>query len=327
MFRGTRVKSQKYQWVDSKFRFFARVSSLQDNLPLVRMDVSVPHTTQSFLNGEVHIVPEEDLYIQIQEVVLLRPYQPGNVLLSVNPSLYEVSVRVDNFWGMIESGGNSGRPVRRGTIYVIGEVADLLRLRGKKDTRFTSRNAGICRNDGSGVRGLNHVLQGNVNIRRLRTFELASITDFNSKWVCIDYSATHKFHCSATPICNGSSDNKNATVNAACFKRDNLFLKRQWDNVHDKNAISVVCQKDGVNTVVGFVPKELAACLAPAMDAGISSVTSKGIYSDIDKSGDKHHRIWFCVETTYGGSGVVTEGILVGLKAISWWVVDHTATT
>jgi hypothetical protein len=275
------------------------------------------------MHDATQVLVEEDLFIPIQEVILLQPYKPGNAMLVANPSLYEVSVRVDNFWSAHQSGGNSGRPVRRGVMYVSGEIEDLQRLRGNKDKRFTSRQLRPGGTDASGVRGLQHILQGAINLRRLRTFELPSIANFSSKWVCVDYSTTHKFHCKAIPKCKVRDGREAAVVNADCFKRDNLFLRRQFYNVHDKNAIAVVHQLSGIETIVGFVPRELAACLAPAMDTGIISITSTGVYSEIDVSGDKHHRVWFCTETKYDGNGVEVHSIQAGLQAIPWWVTDQ----
>jgi hypothetical protein len=321
-----RKRFQQVQWMDSGFRFLARVSQLQDNPPFVRMDLSVPTATQMCTHNEIQTIPDEDLFIPIQEVILLQPYNPGNAMLMANPSLYEVAVRVDNFWSDHQSGGNSGRPVRRGTMYVSGEVEALKRLRGQTDKRFTSRQARPGGADGSGVRGLIHTLEGNINLRRLRTFELSSIERFSSKWVCIDYSATHIFHCPANPKCTRRSAREPPVLNIDCFRATNLFLQRQWDNVHDKNALAVVSRLSGLDKTVGFVPRELAACLAPALDACVVSVNREGVYSDVDVSGDKHHRVWFCVVQTAGGcgveGGVKEHSLQAGLRAIPWWVVD-----
>ena len=323
----SRRSFKQVQWMDSQFRFLARVSLQQDNPPFVRMDLSVPTANQTSAHIETHVTAtrEEDLFIPIQEVVLLQPYQPGNAMLVANPSLFEVAVRVDNFWSATESGGNSGRPVKRGTMYVSGDVEVLQRLRGQKDKRFTSRQSRPGGVDGSGVRGLTHLLQGGVNLRRLRTFELPSIAEFSSKWVCIDYSATHKFHCTATPTCTLRSGREPAVVNVECFKCGNLVLKRQWDNVHDKNALAIVNQLTG-DTIVGFAPRELAACLAPAIDGLMVSVNTTGVYSEVDVAGDKHHRVWFCVQTRSSTGGVEQHSLEAGLRAIAWWVVDTTAT-
>jgi hypothetical protein len=317
-----RKRFKQIQWVDTDFRFLAKVSVQQDNPPFVRMDISVPTVAQTSVHDSAHVVSEEDIFIPIQEVILLHPYQPGNAMLLANPSLYEVAVRVDNFWSASQSGGNSGRPVRHGTMYVSGEVEVLQRLLGQKDKRFTSRQSRPGGVDGSGVRGLTHILQGGINLRRLRTFERSSVAAFHSKWVCIDYSITHRFHCLATPKCTLRSGREPSVVNMQCFKRGNLVLKRQWDNVHDKNAIAIVSQGLGTDTIVGFAPRELAACLAPAMDALVASVNTKGVYSEIDVAGDKCHRVWFCVKTGNCIGGVEQHSIQAGLRAIPWWVVD-----
>lgn len=275
----------------------------------------------------MQVVAEEDIFIPIQEVLLLHPYKPGNAMLSANPSLYEVAVRVDNFWSANQSGGNSGRSIRRGVMYVGGEVEALQRLCGQKDKRFTSRQLHPGGVDGSGVRGLTHLLQGSIHLRRLRTFERSTMNDFHAKWVCIDYSATHTFHCMATPKCTIRSGRNASVVNETCFQRGNIFLQRQWDNVHDSNALAVVVRSDGAGTVVGFAPRELAACLAPAMDASVASVNSKGVYSETDVAGDKHHRVWFRVQTQGGGTGTKEHSLQAGLRAIPWWVVDTSHTT
>lgn len=46
-----------------------------------------------------------------------------------------------------------------------------------------------------------------------------------------------------------------------------LLLKRQPYNTHDRNAIAVVHPK--TNEQVGFIPKATASNLAPIMDSGI----------------------------------------------------------
>jgi hypothetical protein len=49
-----------------------------------------------------------------------------------------------------------------------------------------------------------------------------------------------------------------------------VTLRRDPNNAYDKNAIQVIAVvKNGKNVQLGFVPKELAKALAPAMDQGL----------------------------------------------------------
>jgi len=309
------------KWIDSNSRFFATVSSTQNQLPLVCMEICVP----SIDHTDILCDMTDDLFIPLQEVLILRPYQPRNAMLTINPSIHEVVVHVENFWCQGESGGNSGRPIRRGTVYVTGETEALQRLRGEKDTRFTKQCRGSLNGDASGVRGLEHTLRGGIHIRRLRTAEVSSTDEFSSvgtfphRWICIDYSSNHPFHCSSIPVCVNRSGSQVASLNPACFNRGELFLQRRHDNTNDPNAIAIVVQVGG--QLVGFVPREFSACLAPCMDGGVVTVQKQGVYSEVDVGGDPHHRVWFRVDAGIPGSGKLEEVVLQkSLRAIPWWV-------
>jgi HIRAN domain len=329
-----RKKTHSIEWVDSRSRFLASVCTLQDCPPFVRMELRVPGASDSFsTDGCIDTHLEDNLFIELQEILLLRPYIPHNAMLTANPHLYEISVCVDNFWSMGESGGNSGRVVRHGTVYVSGDAEALRRLRGEKDTRFTANGQRARRRGGertnadtSGVRGLTHKLQGGIGIRRMRTKELKSSDDFGSRWVCIDYTATHMFHCSAEPRCVLRKGKQAPVMNPCCCNRSDLYLVRQRDNKHDTNAIAVVYQQSGRREVVGFVPRELASCLAPAMDIFAVMTDAEGIYTDTPTKGDARNRVWFRVDGRHAGDGG-PDSYLVNdkLQAIPWWVADNSS--
>jgi hypothetical protein len=311
-------KSNQVKWIDSKSRFFALVSSTQDSLPFIRMDLRVPSTPEE----DICCGLVDNLFIPLQEVIFLRPYQPYNAMILLNPTIYEVVVHVQNFWSVHESGGNSGRPIRRGTMYVTGETEALQRLCGKKDTRFTRRHNRSLKGDASGVRGIEHTLKGGIQIKRIQKSKLESttkvpITDFVHAWVCIDYSSNHIFYCKSIPACSSRSGQQAASVNSTCLHRDELFLRRQPDNPNDANAISVVCANG--DHIVGFVPRELAACLAPCIDNGVVTVQQKGVYSEVDVGGDPHNRVWFRVDAGIPMSGD-TDLLNKSLSAIPWWI-------
>jgi hypothetical protein len=326
MYGAPQKKAKLVEWIDSQSRFVASVSKLQDSPPLVRMEIRVPRVSDSFsVDNHIDTHLEDNLFIQLQDIITLRPHLPHNTMLAVNPHLYEVQVRVDNFWAGHESGGNSGRSVRRGTVYVTGDAEGLRRLRGEKDTRFTAKSAGQrhINTDGSGVRGLTHKLAGGVDIRRMRTKELKADENFGSRWVCIDYSATHVFHCTSTPKCALRSGKRTTEINPRCFGRSDLYLVRDNGNEHDNNAIAVVCQSSANREVVGFIPRELASCLAPAMDAFVITMDTAGVYSDPPPAGDTRNRVWFSVHSHHAGNGD-PESYLINekLQAIPWWVTD-----
>ena len=323
MHTARQKKARSVQWIDSRSRFLARVCQFQDCPPLLRMELRVPR-----VDDEREELIENNLYLELQETLILRPYVPNNAMLAVNKHLYEVTVFVDNFWSTAESGGNSGRVVRRGTVYVRGDNEDLRRLRGEKDTRFTARTgfggkrgAARTNTDASGVRGLTHKLHGGVNIRRMRTTELESSNSFGSRWVCIDYTPTHTFHCIAQPRCVSRKGGQPPAMNPCCFNQADLYLVRQKDNEHDTNAISIVCQPSGRKEVVGFVPRELAACLAPAIDTFAVMLDAEGVYDDAPKKGCKRNRVWFRIDGhTAGGGGPDSHLVNDKLQAIPWWV-------
>ena len=314
MHEHVRKKVEQVQWIDSESRFVARVSPQQDTPWLVRLDIRIPTVVHNTTDGDMGEISEDNIFIAMHDVLLLRPYNPRNAMLATNPSLYEVAVTVDNFWSAHESGGNSGRQVRRGVVYVSGETEPLRRLCDDKDTRSKPRR--------DGVRGISHVLQGAINLRRMRTGETSLATDVASRWMCVDYSLTHHFHCTEIPSCRLRVNHQAAVVNQACFNLDNLFLERQFGNIQDTNAIAIVQQSNG-NKIVGFVPRELAECLAPALDAGIATVGSKGVYSENELPGHKRHRVWFCVTIGGGGAGAVDSLLIDSLRAIPWWVVNE----
>jgi hypothetical protein len=315
-----RRKFQQAQWIDSESRFLARVSVEQDCPPFIRLDISVPRDTYNGSDGEMGEIPDDNIFIALHDVLLLRPYNKHNAMLTANPSLHEVAVTVDNFWSTHESGGNSGHTVRRATIYVSGDTETLGRLCGDKNTALVSKQSKRGGTDKSGIRGLSHVLQGPINLRRLRTKDSAFVTNNTSRWVCIDYSPTHHLYCTAHPICQIKDGLVPVFTNSGCLHPENLFLKRIFDITDDTNAIAIVQQSSG-NKIVGFIPPELAACLAPAMDASVVTISKKGVYSEKDPR-DRHHRVWFCVNIEKGRLNSVDILLIDKLRAISWWVSD-----
>lgn len=237
-------------------------------------------------------------------------------MLTADAVSYEVTVRVDNFWSAHESGGNSGKPITRGVVYVTGETGSMQRLSGVNNK--LKMGNGRCV---SGVRGLTHVLQPAIKIRRMRTNEHSTV--FCSMWVCVDYSTKHKFYCNETPKCFTESGYGAAVIAPRCLTPNNLYLERQRDNVNDTNAIAVVRNVDGTRTVVGFVPCELAGCLASAMESNMIKVVGTGVYSATIVKGAPRHRVWFRVDRrvdTLSTSTNVTQ--TEKLLAIPWWVPD-----
>jgi hypothetical protein len=326
MYTNRPKKLKRTKWVDSRLRFLATVSTLQDSPPLVRLDVVVPTTSLGETSlgetslGETSLGIVDDLFIPLQEILSLRPYQPRNAMLALDPSLCEVAVNVENFWSLNESGGNSGRAVRRGIVYVSGDVAGLLYLQREND-KFPVGSTG----EASGVRGRTHVLEGGINLQRMRTQQMSSSTVFTSRWLCVDYSVTHMSHCPSTPKC---SLWPSVVLRPECLHRNNLYLQRQA-NPTDLTAIALVCIRGtgGHGDVVGFVSPEFARCLAPSIDSGFVTITGRGVYSENDVSGDLRHRVWFRVD---GGGGVGPcpgVDLLHNLNAIPWWVVDNNIST
>lgn len=318
------VKS--FEWEDVRSRFLARVCKVQDLPPLVRMDLRVPRIHGTHMNCRIEEHLDDNLFIDLQETLELRPHIPHNAMV-VNPDVSGVSVCVDNFWVVGESGGNSGRVVRRAVVYVSGDAEALRRLRGGKDTCFTRRGAARRTTaDVSGVRGLTHTLQGGVHIRRMRTNELESGDDFGSRWVCIDYTSTHVLHCRSTPRCVVRNRKQSPMMNPRCCNPSDLYLVRQREHEHNPNAIAVLCRDANNQGVVGYVPPGIASCLAPAMDTFAVMADSEGIYADVlAPAGDKsRNRVWFRVDGSHhsGDGGPASHLVDEKLQAIPWWLVD-----
>jgi hypothetical protein len=316
-------KPNQRKWVDSRSRFFATVCSIQDQLPLVCMNIWIPFSEQCHTQSGL----QDDLFIPLQDIIVLRPYEPRNAMITLHPSIHEIVVRVENFWCQNESGGNSGKPICRGTVCVTGDTEPLQRLRGFKDTRFTKTHRGSLNGDASGVRGLQHILNGGINIRRLRTSEIYSdkespnMINFPTRWLCIDYSSTHSFYCPSFPMCVNRSGREDARLNPECLHLQGLFIERRPNNSYDPEAIAIV---HGISRKkVGFLPSELSACLAPCMDSGIITLRGEGIYSKVDDKGNSRHRVWFLVEDVIQIPQGPEQAILQRcLAAIPWWVAS-----
>ena len=334
---GVRQKLAQVQWVDSESRFFARVSAEQDSPPLIRMDVVMASDAgHNLVEGEMGIL-EDNIFIAVNDVLLLRPYGGGGT--GGSASLCELAVTVDNFWSAHESGGNSGRIVRRATIYVTGETEVLGRLcsgeqpgggNGMLASKRARRSVGVGGGDQSGVRGLFHVLQGPINLRRLRTKDASfgdddpNTTTESLRWVCVDYSSTHHVYCAANPTCKPKDGPTPVFVNPGCLQAPNLMLERNFDSADNTNAIAIVQRggSSGVSTVVGFVSRELSECLSPAIDASVIFVGRPGIYSEKRSSSDQHYRVWFPVQVQEGRLDATDTVILRKLGAVRWWVSD-----
>jgi hypothetical protein len=120
-------KKKIVEWQDSQSRFVASVSALQDSHPLLRLDLRVPPPKHDPDHGGIEIT-RDDLFLELQEILLLKLYQPCKTTIATDPMSVEVAVRVDNFWSARESGGNRGKPVKRGVVYVTGDTVSLSRL-------------------------------------------------------------------------------------------------------------------------------------------------------------------------------------------------------
>jgi hypothetical protein len=316
------------EWVDSKQRFMARVSPDQDDVSFVRLELRAPGRAKRGVTED-----EDNLFLEMQEVLCLRPHHPSKAMLPLNPGLCEVFVHVDNFWSANESGGNSGRSIRNGTVYVSGEVEDLRRLRGEEevDQRFTDRiqrkRGGVC-----AVRGLEHVLENGtrdgLRLYRMGRADLATRPAFpGSRWLCIDYSRTHPFHCNYIPNCSFRRGKLAAYTNPHCNKPGRLYIRRDHCNVQDFNDVVIVqseredslVETPNGTSVLGFLTREFAACLAPALDAGVIEVSGTGTYSKTDL---RSFRVWFkfdALVSTDEVGGVDMDSIQGDLDVMPWW--------
>lgn len=311
-------KLGQVKWIDSLSRFVATVCQTQDNLPSISLNLrGVPKH-----EGAFHDI-EDDLFLRLEEVIILYPHQPRNAMLLLNPSIYEVRVHVKNFWNSVESGGNSGKPARNGVMWVTGDTQALKRLKGETDTRFTKPRYGLLNTDDSGVHGKEHTLKHGIVIRRVHKNKLTSTNEVSngtvsSAWICVNYSTSHKFYCASIPPCSHKSSEKDIGINALCVRND-LFLNRQHGNLNDGNAIAIKCQSQG--NVVGFFPREIAACLAPLIDSGLLKSKENGVYSENNPNGLAQNRVWFRFDIDTSSSGQADEDhIQKSLFAIRWWV-------
>ena len=341
---GPRKKRSSQQpaqlmWVDSELRFVARLSDAADQGVLLRLDVRRPTAAQTGGLGADAAVSdaEDDLYLNVGEMLLLRPCGPRQSMRALgaaaNPD--EVTVRVEAFWSGHESGGNHGRAVRSGSVTVLGETAALGRLRGDHHVSAPGRVR-----DASGVRGGTHGLVGGITLRRVRNAEAAAAAGVvlaAPRWVCVDYTATHARLCPAVPRCTGNGGGLHST--GACALRAGLTLHWQTRNENDDNAIEVVAPTpDGAAgaAVVGFVPRELAACLSPALRRGLVRVAGVGVHSapaapcavphpvpravSGGAAPSARFRVWFQVCPVPGVHADGAEPASEALHRAPWWV-------
>jgi len=238
-------------------------------------------------------------------------------------------------------------------VCVSGSFDTYKRLCGIKDKRFTQTagtregvdKARVLHGTGS-IRGFTQLLQGGVKLRRMRkhvgTASGAQV-DTGSWWVCIDYSKTHPHRCKSNPKCTSRCGKVAAFTNPTCLGITGLILERQAGNTHDANAIAVVPSGGGrrLVDVVGYVPRELAMCLAPALDAGVVVISGMGIFSDQEieteavsganaegtsKDTASKLLIWFRVDRVEGFTSISSNPgeILIekALRAMQRWVPD-----
>ena len=349
------------RWVDSELRFVARLSSGAGEGQggvVVCLDVRRPTAALASRLG----VPaagggghaggvaddEDDLYLEVGETLRLRPCGPRQDLRAppaAAASPHEVTVRVEAFWSSHESGGNHGCAVRAGSVAVLGDTAALGRLRGDHAAPQHDEPGGGRVRDASGVHGAAHALVGGISLRRMRRGAAAEAAAAGPgaavfaapRWVCVDYTATHARYCPADPRCSSSS----RSSSRACASRGGLTLRWQTHNEHDENAIEVLAppMPDGAagsRALVGFVPRELAACLSPALRRGSVRVSGVGVYSapaaaaaadaasTTTTTTNVRYRVWFQVCPAEPG-GVVQDGdgaerAAAALDRAPWWV-------
>jgi hypothetical protein len=336
-------------WADRDLRFLASVNFEEKGTVLLRLDLRCPTAAQAGVVGVDTAVAEaeDDFYLDVGALLQLRPYEPRHSMLALVASQHEVVVRVETFWSGQESGGNSGRAVRRGTVFVSGETAALRSLRGEQDVPRTRLSAAERNRDASGVRGVAHSLVGGITLRRVHRAEAASGAALAARWVCVDYTSTHARYCQAVPRCHGrpafgkSHDSRSTSTSShrngsACLEREGLTLLCDSHNEHDANAIQVMAPalRGGVPEMVGFVPRALAACLSPALRGGLVRVSGAGVHSApivprVPPGGvpaaAPRFRVWFQVVPALGaasGAALSAHGseIMQTLELVPWWV-------
>ena len=334
-----RARMQQVQWAERDFRFLARVSLVQDSTTTLCLDVRTPPVARGVGQcADLAVAAaEDDLYVAVGEMVVLRSYDKFDTMAAPVASQYEVTVRVENFWNASESGGNHGRAMRHGSMLVTGETTALSRLRGDKDVRARRLPGHTRPLDASGVRGGHtHKLAGGVSLRRVHTTEVTSGTVFAARWVCIDYTGTHARYCTAEPRCTTKTGTaaRGTVLNNACLVRKAVTLHCQPHNEHDANAIELlVATPGGADNKIGFVPRGLAACLSPAMRGGLVEVSGEGVYSaplapgplpSSASSAPPRHRVWFrflTLRSGVGGQSTQDDAELARtLSLVPWWV-------
>jgi len=115
----------KHKWVDSRKRFHVLVSKVQSSPPWVKIDITSIPPKRVTKNGLPEVVDTvsgvvDDLYLFQQESIELNRINPHTKKKkSLDEAVY-VQVQVEEFWSATQSGGNHGRPVRRGSAFVSG---------------------------------------------------------------------------------------------------------------------------------------------------------------------------------------------------------------
>jgi len=265
-------------WIDSLNRFVALVDKRQEHPPeiCIQLQVLPSQVLPSFGNEY-----GDDLFLDIQEVLVLKHHKHG-----------EVTLHVQNFWPTRESGGNNGRPIHRGTAFVSGGSDAYPIMYGSIDVDDTDGgNKRLKTNPvktpalvGSWyARGPTQILSEGITLIRLHRhdewqFFNPILDDTASRWLCIEYAETHPLHCHSHPKCKHRYFKTPAFTNPDCFQKHGIYLERNVRGGHDSNAIAVMCSEP-VPGVVGFVRPDLALCIAPALDANVLTITGNGFYS------------------------------------------------
>jgi hypothetical protein len=114
-----------YKWVDSMGRFCVQVSKQQNGPPFLKIDINAISPQRASKKGPQQVADTvsgvvDDLYLMQQETVELIRVELHPLKKEDRAEPVHVLVCIEQFWSSKESGGNRGRPVRRGFAYISG---------------------------------------------------------------------------------------------------------------------------------------------------------------------------------------------------------------
>lgn len=103
-------------------------------------------------------------------------------------------------------------------------------------------------------------------------------------------------HLVGSTFCQGQEFIRNEMEHGRTLQPENLYLVRDMNNVHDKNAVQVWYESNGKKVRLGFVERDIAIEVSDCIDnGGEVCPTSLAIYG----ASDSNYGLYFAVQMLY----------------------------